>query len=118
MTPKVNKMPPNTPGKAVGKKFVKRPSNAMKSLKEDFNMCKTKEEILPKLPRELDIGLEIDSVFCDLQRISLIGCEIAERLVQNHQKRPCFKKIDLLCGRLKQDLTNSSNVVANINSQG
>lgn len=61
---------------------------------------------------------EIDKVFCDLQRIALNGCNIAEKVVQNHQKRPCFKKIDLLCGRLKQDLTNNNNVVANINSQG
>ena len=61
---------------------------------------------------------EIDKVFCELQRVALNGCEIAEKVVQNHHKRPCFKKIDLLCGRLKQDLTSNNNVVANINSQG
>lgn len=71
-----------------------------------------------KKKQENNESQQIDHVFCNLQRIALQGCDIAEKLVQNHNKRPCFKKIDLLCGRLKQDLTNNNNVVANINSQG
>lgn len=46
------------------------------------------------------------------------ACTEAEKIVLNHQKRPCFKKMDLLCGRLKQELLKNNNVVPNINSQG
>lgn len=35
-----------------------------------------------------------------------------------HQNRPCFKKIDSLCARMKQDLMRPDSVLANINSQG
>ncbi|KAH8258580.1 hypothetical protein KR038_011995 [Drosophila bunnanda] len=54
----------------------------------------------------------------DITTISLQGCEIAERLATAHRNRPCFKKIDTLCGRLKQDLLRPDGVLANINSQG
>lgn len=54
----------------------------------------------------------------DITTISLQGCEIAERLASAHRNRPCFKKIDTLCGRLKQDLLRPDGVLANINSQG
>ncbi|KAH8374485.1 hypothetical protein KR200_009648 [Drosophila serrata] len=54
----------------------------------------------------------------DITTLSLQGCEIAERLATAHRNRPCFKKIDTLCGRLKQDLLRPDGVLANINSQG
>jgi hypothetical protein len=50
--------------------------------------------------------------------MALRGCEVAEQLANNHKKRPCFKKIDSLCARMKQDLVRPDNVLANINSQG
>lgn len=53
-----------------------------------------------------------------LQHIALSGCESAQRLFQAHSKRPYFKKIDLLCDRLKQDLTVTDKAVININSHG
>lgn len=46
------------------------------------------------------------------------GCEIAEEMAITHQNRPCFKKIDSLCARMKQDLMRPDSVLANINSQG
>lgn len=55
---------------------------------------------------------------CELTRIALQGCDLGENIALNHQKRPCFKKIDSLCARLKQDLLRPDNVIANINSQG
>lgn len=99
-----------SPAKPVIKRIMQRPASSPKSpeIKET-----------PELTANCENRPQgIDKVFCDLQRIALNGCEIAEKVVLNHQKRPCFKKIDLLCGRLKQDLTNNNNVVANINSQG
>ncbi|KAH8352141.1 hypothetical protein KR084_002242 [Drosophila pseudotakahashii] len=54
----------------------------------------------------------------DITRISLQGSEIAERLANAHRNRPCFKKIDTLCARLKQDLLRPDGVLPNINSQG
>ncbi|XP_023032449.1 protein mitoshell isoform X2 [Drosophila willistoni] len=54
----------------------------------------------------------------DITRISLQGSEIAERLANAHCNRPCFKKIDTLCARLKQDLLRPDGVLPNINSQG
>lgn len=54
----------------------------------------------------------------ELTRIALQGCDMGENIALGHQKRPCFKKIDSLCARLKQDLLRPDNVVANINSQG
>ncbi|XP_055643105.1 protein mitoshell isoform X3 [Toxorhynchites rutilus septentrionalis] len=50
--------------------------------------------------------------------MAMQGCEMAEQLAHSHQKRPCFKKIDSLCARMKQDLIRPDNVLANINSQG
>lgn len=54
----------------------------------------------------------------ELTRLALHGCEIGERIAISHQKRPCFKKIDSLCARMKQDLLRADGVLANINSQG
>ncbi|XP_032592315.1 protein mitoshell isoform X2 [Drosophila grimshawi] len=54
----------------------------------------------------------------DLTHISLMGSDIAERLSMTHCQRPCFKKIDTLCARLKQDLLRPDGVLPNINSQG
>ncbi|XP_063699985.1 protein mitoshell [Culicoides brevitarsis] len=54
----------------------------------------------------------------ELTRIALNGCDVGETIALSHQKRPCFKKIDSLCARLKQDLLRPDNVIANINSQG
>ncbi|XP_049548408.1 protein mitoshell [Anopheles darlingi] len=54
----------------------------------------------------------------ELIEIALQGCKLAESLATNYQKRPCFKKIDSLCARLKQDLLKPDNVLSNINSQG
>ncbi|XP_049283906.1 protein mitoshell [Anopheles funestus] len=56
--------------------------------------------------------------FPELVKTALDGCKKAEALVTCHQKRPCFKKIDSLCARLKQDLVKADNVMSNINSQG
>ncbi|KAH8409548.1 hypothetical protein KR222_008400 [Zaprionus bogoriensis] len=54
----------------------------------------------------------------DITRISLQGSDIAERLANAHRQRPCFKKMDTLCARLKQDLLRPDGVLPNINSQG
>ncbi|XP_030383969.1 protein mitoshell [Scaptodrosophila lebanonensis] len=54
----------------------------------------------------------------DITRVSLYGSEIAEKLANTHRNRPCFKKIDTLCARLKQDLLRPDGVLPNINSQG
>uniref|UniRef100_A0A182MR42 Bromo domain-containing protein n=1 Tax=Anopheles culicifacies TaxID=139723 RepID=A0A182MR42_9DIPT len=56
--------------------------------------------------------------FPELVKMALDGCKKAEALATCHQKRPCFKKIDSLCARLKQDLVKTDNVMSNINSQG
>lgn len=53
-----------------------------------------------------------------LTEMAMQGCELAEQLANNHHKRPCFKKIDSLCARMKQDLIRPDSVLANINSQG
>lgn len=50
--------------------------------------------------------------------MAMRGCELAERLAFTHRNRPCFKKIDSLCARMKQDLVRQDSVLANINSQG
>lgn len=55
---------------------------------------------------------------CDMQSLALEGCELASKIYQYHSKRPYFKKIDLLCDRLKQDLTCTDKAVVNINSHG
>ncbi|KAM8717173.1 hypothetical protein ACLKA7_003956 [Drosophila subpalustris] len=54
----------------------------------------------------------------DITRIALQGSDIAERLANAHRQRPCFKKMDTLCARLKQDLLRPDGVLPNINSQG
>ncbi|XP_061395412.1 protein mitoshell-like, partial [Musca vetustissima] len=56
--------------------------------------------------------------FNDLRRLALRGSDIAENLAKTHRNRPCFKKIDSLCARLKQDLIRPDGVLPNINSQG
>ncbi|XP_017068566.1 protein mitoshell [Drosophila eugracilis] len=67
--------------------------------------------------RNSDVVL-LDQRLHDITRISLQGSEIAERLANVHHNRPCFKKIDTLCARLKQDLLRPDGVLPNINSQG
>lgn len=57
-------------------------------------------------------------VLFGLQQIALKGCESAARIFQSNSKRPYFKKIDLLCERLKQDLGVTDKAVVNINSHG
>lgn len=54
----------------------------------------------------------------EFTRMALRGCDLGEKIALSHQKRPCFKKIDSLCARLKQDLVRNDGVLANINSQG
>ncbi|SPP79813.1 protein mitoshell [Drosophila guanche] len=51
-------------------------------------------------------------------QLALDGSDISERVAQAHCNRPCFKNIDTLCARLKQDLCRLDGVQANINSQG
>lgn len=53
-----------------------------------------------------------------MTRLALRGSDIAENLAKTHHNRPCFKKIDSLCARLKQDLIRPDGVLPNINSQG
>ncbi|XP_055837238.1 protein mitoshell isoform X2 [Episyrphus balteatus] len=53
-----------------------------------------------------------------LKALALSGSETAEKLAFTHRNRPCFKKIDSLCARLKQDLVRPDGVLPNINSQG
>lgn len=53
-----------------------------------------------------------------MTRLALRGSEIAEKLAYIHRNRPCFKKIDSLCARMKQDLIRPDGVLPNINSQG
>jgi hypothetical protein len=63
-------------------------------------------------------SIHIDSIFYDLQRFAFDGCTFAEMVAQSYRKRPCFKKIDLLLSRLKNDLNVYHNILSNINSQG
>lgn len=56
--------------------------------------------------------------FTEITQMAMRGCELAERLAHTHRNRPCFKKIDSLCARMKQDLVRPDSVLANINSQG
>lgn len=55
---------------------------------------------------------------CDLQRKALRGCESGAKISEIHSKRPYFKKIDLLCNRMKTDLCVTDKAVININSHG
>lgn len=63
-------------------------------------------------------GIPIDAAFYDLQRFAYDGCTFAENVAQSYRKRPCFKKIDLLLSRLKNDLNVYHNIQSNVNSQG
>ncbi|XP_070132869.1 protein mitoshell isoform X2 [Drosophila bipectinata] len=72
---------------------------------------------LQKVRRNSEVTL-LQQRLTDITRISLYGSEIAERLASAHRNRPCFKKIDTLCARLKQDLLRPDGVLPNINSQG
>lgn len=63
-------------------------------------------------------GLTIDKNFYELQRFAYDGCVFAEMVAQSYRKRPCFKKIDLLLSRLKNDLNVYHNILSNVNSQG
>ncbi|KAJ6646836.1 Protein mitoshell, partial [Pseudolycoriella hygida] len=56
--------------------------------------------------------------YLKFKNIIIKGCESAERLAYFHRNRPCFKKINCLCARLKQDVNRADSVLANINSQG
>lgn len=100
----------NSPKRTPIKKLMKR--QAAKQLKMP--------EMEPNPSSTEVFGLEEDAAFEELQQIATNGCQIAERLVEHHKKRPCFRKIDVLCSRLMQDLEkdNYKNVVANVNSQG
>ncbi|XP_058821831.1 protein mitoshell [Topomyia yanbarensis] len=73
-------------------------------------------------PREIGFGgtgiVVHQEKLVTLTEMAMQGCEVAEQLANNHQKRPCFKKIDSLCARMKQDLIRPDSVLANINSQG
>ncbi|XP_026844433.1 protein mitoshell isoform X1 [Drosophila persimilis] len=54
----------------------------------------------------------------DIVQLALHGSNICAAVANTHSTRPCFKKIDTLCARLKQDLLRVDGVLANINSQG
>lgn len=58
------------------------------------------------------------NTFNDFFRLALRGSEIAETLTIFHRNRPCFKKMESLCARIKQDLIRADNILPNINSQG
>lgn len=53
-----------------------------------------------------------------MQAVAKKGNEICTRIYKNHSRRPYFKKIDLLCDRLKQDLSVTNKAVVNVNSHG
>ncbi|XP_033249951.1 protein mitoshell isoform X1 [Drosophila miranda] len=59
-----------------------------------------------------------DKHMSDIIRLAIHGTNISEAVANTHSTRPCFKKIDSLCVRLKQDLLRVDGVLANINSQG
>lgn len=63
-------------------------------------------------------GVAKPDQFAEITQMALLGCDMAERLAHTHRNRPCFKKIDSLCARMKQDLVRQDTVLANINSQG
>ncbi|XP_053692250.1 protein mitoshell [Sabethes cyaneus] len=78
-------------------------------------------QITPEISRDGFAGTGIvvnQEKLSTLTEMAMRGCELAEQLADNHQKRPCFKKIDSLCARMKQDLIRPDSVLANINSQG
>lgn len=63
-------------------------------------------------------AVKVDSIFYELQCYCAEGCGQFEATAQNYRRRPCFKKIELLLSRLKQELNVHHNIVSNINSQG
>lgn len=68
-----------------------------------------------KTPMRVDPNF---TALCELQEIATSGCESAAKIYPSHSKRPYFKKIDLLCDRLRQDLRVTDKAVVNINSHG
>lgn len=48
----------------------------------------------------------------------MTASELAEAVAQLYNRYPCFKKIDSIAARLKEDLVRPDGVMANINSQG
>ncbi|XP_017782717.1 PREDICTED: uncharacterized protein LOC108567039 [Nicrophorus vespilloides] len=46
------------------------------------------------------------------------GCIIAEKIAIRNQHRPCFKNIQNLCNRTKNEILKPSHTVSNIHSQG
>lgn len=71
----------------------------------------------PQLQTPSKVDQNMKSLY-EMQRIALQGCESAAKISQHHSKRPFFKKIDLLCDRLKLDLGVTNKAVLNINSHG
>jgi hypothetical protein len=61
---------------------------------------------------------KIDSIFFELQRVCSEGCSSSESIAESYRRRPCFKKIELLLARLKQELNIHQNIISNVNSQG
>lgn len=72
-------------------------------------------EAIFKTPMRIDPNFK---ALCELQEIATSGCESAAKIYPSHSKRPYFKKIDLLCDRLRQDLRVTDKAVVNINSHG
>lgn len=72
-------------------------------------------EAVFKTPMRIDPNFK---ALCELQEIATSGCESAAKIYPSHAKRPYFKKIDLLCDRLRQDLRVTDKAVVNINSHG
>lgn len=54
----------------------------------------------------------------DFIKFNLTASELAEAVAQLYNRYPCFKKIDSIAARLKEDLVRPDGVMANINSQG
>lgn len=63
-------------------------------------------------------SLQVDGLFYELQCFAYEGSLFAENVAKNYRKRPCFKKIELLLSRLRQELNVQHNIMSNINSQG
>jgi hypothetical protein len=72
-----------------------------------------------KVPNDSGIydDLATKSLF-DLQNVAAKGLKSASMIFNDNSKRPYFKKIDLLCDRLLQDLSVTGKAVTNINSHG
>lgn len=54
----------------------------------------------------------------DFIEFNLTAADLAEAVAQLYNRYPCFKKIDSITARLKEDLMRPDGVMANINSQG